>query len=246
MDSIDSSQTSERLRKAENLADESLMFAYAKGDAEAFEVLYRRHKDPLYRYFVRQLNGSGNKSREQAIAEELFQEVWIKLIKSAENYKASAKFTTYLYHLAHNILIDFYRSKDHKLASQYEKKIASGSLYSETGGSVAGIDEVIADTSPAAEDQLAIQQQFAFLIELLAILSAPQREVFLLKETSGLSIKAIAEILEESAEAVKSRYRYAIKNLRKGLIEKNRSGADLPGFSSSGFSSSGKDPNDTS
>ena len=82
--------------------DEELMNRYRDGDAHAFEVLYTRHKGPLYRYLLRQCGAA-------ALAEELFQDVWMKLIRARERYETRAKFTTYLYHLAHNRLIDHYR-----------------------------------------------------------------------------------------------------------------------------------------
>jgi RNA polymerase sigma-70 factor (ECF subfamily) len=71
--------------------DEELMNRYRDGDAHAFEVLYTRHKGPLYRYLLRQCGAA-------ALAEELFQDVWMKLIRARERYEARAKFTTYLYH----------------------------------------------------------------------------------------------------------------------------------------------------
>ena len=84
------------------IPDEELMSRYRFGDAGAFEVLYKRHKGPLYRYLLRQCGAA-------AQAEELFQDVWFKVIRARERYEARAKFTTYLYHLAHNRLIDHYR-----------------------------------------------------------------------------------------------------------------------------------------
>ena len=86
-------------------SDETLMQRYATGDVGAFELLYQRHKGPVYRYMLKLC-------QNEAIAEELFQEVWIKLIKARVNYVASAKFTTYLYKLAHNLFIDHYRKQN--------------------------------------------------------------------------------------------------------------------------------------
>src|SRR5215207_7311153 len=82
--------------------DEELMLAYARGSADAFETLYRRHKAPLYRYLVRQC-------RDPATAEELFQDIWANIVRARQSYTVAARFTTYLYHLAHNRLIDHYR-----------------------------------------------------------------------------------------------------------------------------------------
>ena len=83
-------------------SDEELMLGYRDGDAGAFDVLYARHKGGLYRYLHRQC-------RDAAAAEELFQDVWMNLIRARTGYTVQAKFTTYLYRLAHNRLIDHYR-----------------------------------------------------------------------------------------------------------------------------------------
>jgi len=80
-------------------SDEDLMLAYAAGDAAAFDVLYARHKGGVYRYLLRQCHHSG-------VADELFQDVWMNLIRARASYVASARFTTYVYKLAHNRLID--------------------------------------------------------------------------------------------------------------------------------------------
>src|SRR4029077_19590021 len=84
-------------------ADEELMLAYGGGDAGAFEVLYRRHRGPLYRFLLRQVN-------DAATAEELFQDVWMRVIDSRERYEPRAKFTSWVYAMAHNRLMDHYRA----------------------------------------------------------------------------------------------------------------------------------------
>src|SRR5712691_7818817 len=84
-------------------ADEELMLAYAAGDAAAFDALYARHKGGVYRYLLRQC-------RQAGVADELFQDVWMNLIRSRASYTPTAKFTTWLYRIAHNRLIDHYRA----------------------------------------------------------------------------------------------------------------------------------------
>ena len=84
-------------------ADEELMLAYGGGDARAFETLYGRHRGPLYRFLLRQL-------RNQATAEELFQDVWMRVIDSRERYRPRARFTSWVYAIAHNRLMDHYRA----------------------------------------------------------------------------------------------------------------------------------------
>src|SRR5204862_3029172 len=84
-------------------SDEDLMLRYGRGDARAFEQLYRRHRLPLYRFLLRQV---GN----PATAEELFQDLWMRVVNSRGRYQARAKFTSWVYAIAHNRLMDFYRA----------------------------------------------------------------------------------------------------------------------------------------
>lgn len=176
--------------------DSQLMLAYAKGDSAAFEALYRKHKDALYRYFLRQCSN-------QALAEELYQEVWIRVIKARDSYEQKAKFTTWLYRIAHNILVDQFRQP------QTEKD-----------------DETEAENIPdnAANDPETIvssQEKIARFRVQLKNLPKEQLEVFLLKEEAGLSIEEIALTVGEGKEAVKSRLRYAIKKLKQALEDEN-------------------------
>ncbi|MDN5937887.1 MAG: sigma-70 family RNA polymerase sigma factor, partial [Salinisphaera sp.] len=78
------------------------MQRYAHGDAGAFEVLYHRHKGPLYRYVLR---GVGNR----ATADELYQDIWLRLIQARNGYQPRARFSTWLFTLAHNRVVDHYR-----------------------------------------------------------------------------------------------------------------------------------------
>src|SRR5690349_11744387 len=82
--------------------DGQLMLRYARGDARAFEKLYTRHRGPLYRYLCRH-------TRHSEAANDLFQEVWSKVIASRGRYEPRAKFSTFLYHIAHNCCVDHYR-----------------------------------------------------------------------------------------------------------------------------------------
>jgi RNA polymerase sigma-70 factor, ECF subfamily len=178
--------------------DEELMIRYRDGDAHAFELLYARHKGPLYRYLLRQCGGA-------TLTEELFQDVWMKLIQARARYEARAKFTTYLYHLAHNRLIDHYRR-------------------SKTGVPMAddpdeSLIEQVADSAMREPDnELDSRRQGKRLLEQVAALPETQREAFLLRAESGLSLEEIAEVTGVNAETAKSRLRYALLKLRHGLI----------------------------
>jgi len=177
-------------------SDEALMLAYGQGDDQAFEVLYRRHGGGLYRYILRQ-------SGHAAVAEELYQDVWLKLINSAKRYRPRAKFTTWLYHLAHNTLIDHYRRQGVRSAHTVSQTVS--------------MPEPLAPAYECPDQQLQYQRLSGLLLDLIQDLPPEQRETFLLREEAGLSIEQIAELSGEKAETIKSRWRYAIGKLRRGL-----------------------------
>ncbi len=172
--------------------DAQLMLAYSRGDASAFETLYRKHKDALYRFFLRQC---GN----QALAEELYQEVWMRVIKARETYTRKAKFTTWLYHIAHNLLVDFYR----KPLEQVDEAVDA--------------ESIPANASNDPDVMLGAQEKIERFRVQLKNLPREQSEVFLLKEEAGLSLEEIAQTTGESFETVKSRLRYAVNKLRQSL-----------------------------
>jgi len=182
----------------EGASDEELMLSYQQGDAVAFEVLYERHKGGVFRYLMA-------KCHQQVIAEELFQDVWMKLIAARDRYEARAKFTTYLYQLAHNHFIDYYRKTR---IDVFQQK-----------GQDEDVEQLTANGQKQPDEQLEIQQQIEMLSELIDNLPDEQREAFMLREEAGLTVTEIAEVTGVNAEATKSRLRYAVKKLRAGLRE---------------------------
>src|SRR5678816_3448550 len=98
--------------------DEELMLAYRDGDAGAFETLYARHRGALYRFVLRSI-------KDRAIAEELFQEAWIRVIEARERYAPRARFKTWLYTIAHNLLVDHWRRKGLTLVELSDDEHAS-------------------------------------------------------------------------------------------------------------------------
>ena len=181
---------------SQKVSDETLMLQYAKGDAAAFETLYRRYKDAMYRYLLRQCQNS-------ATAEELFQDVWLRIVNARQNYTVKASFRTWLYQIAHNRLIDHYRRQNtKKLESYLDSEILENTA-----------------TTEANDPQRIVngQQQAAHLIELIADLPEAQREAFLLKEETGMTLDEIAAATGAKSETVKSRLRYAFKRLREKM-----------------------------
>jgi len=177
-------------------SDEELMLRYGSGDAGAFEALYRRHRGPLYRFLLRQVNNA-------ATAEELFQDVWMRVIDSRGRYEARAKFSSWVYTIAHNRLMDFYRAsgKAHLLGREESEE---------------ALDSLAADDPPA--DALLERKRAAErLLAALGALPEAQREAFLLQQEGELSLEEIAKATGVNRETAKSRLRYALAKLRASL-----------------------------
>ena len=190
------------------LADEALMLRYAGGDAAAFERLYARHRGGLFRFISRQCSDRG-------AAEELFQDVWSSVIQARLRYRAEARFATWLYTLAHNRLIDWYRRNSKVVWVNFGEGNDEGE--EESRNSLH--QEPAAMRTAQPEVQAESRQLAARLLELLAILPPPQREAFLLHEEGGLNVEEIAVATGCAPETVKSRLRYAFAKLRLGLKE---------------------------
>ena len=180
-----------------DVSDEALMLGYRDGDAGAFDVLYLRHKGGVYRYLLRQC-------RNAALADELFQDVWMNLIRARTGYTVQARFSTYLYRIAHNRLMDHFRRNNP----------GNVSLDDEAGMAV---DEPAAPRSFEPEAGADVREQAAHLLALLDALPAEQRAAFLLQHEGGLSIEEIATATGVTRETAKSRLRYAMAKLGLGM-----------------------------
>ena len=170
-------------------SDELLMQRYAGGDGGAFETLYKRHRGPLYRYFLRNLG-------DEMTANDLYQGVWERVIRARLRYRPTAKFTTWLYRIAHNHLVDFYRARKPNL------ELGAVSLV---------------DAGPEPDRTTASQQTGVRLNDAIAGLPAEQKDALLLKLEQGLSLEDIATVTGVGRETVKSRLRYATAKLRDAL-----------------------------
>jgi RNA polymerase sigma-70 factor (ECF subfamily) len=175
-------------------ADSALMLRYKGGDIAAFETLYRRHNNSLYRYLLRRCH-------DRDVAEDVFQDVWGKIIKSRGNYRRTAKFTTFLYRVAHNCFIDHVR-KNRRHLSEADSDM-----------------DLFANTSD--EPDLVLEKGLARKRLNAALLSLPdeQRDAFLLHEEAGLTLDAIAHVTGVNRETAKSRLRYATNKLKAALTD---------------------------
>ena len=174
--------------------DEALMLAWAGGDAAAFEALYRRHRDPLFRFLLGQL-------RDRPLAEEIYQDVWQRVIAARSGWKPEAAFTTWLYRIAHNRLNDHWRAQRHRPPAPLDADLRTAALAApDDPEGLAGRDEERERLQRALDE-----------------LPDEQREAVLLRLQQELSLEEIGRITGVGRETVKSRLRYALDKLRARL-----------------------------
>ncbi|KAB2930566.1 MAG: RNA polymerase sigma factor [Rhodocyclaceae bacterium] len=186
----------------EGMSDEALMLAYREGDAGAFEALYWRWRSRLYRHLLHQCGSA-------AQADELFQDVWLKVVNARKGYEAAAKFSTWLFRIAHNRLIDHYRAQGRAHIASYDDD-------PDDAGIVAALPEAANRQPEALHERKALAQA---LLRHIEALPAAQRETFLLSEEGELTLEEIAAATGVGRETAKSRLRYAVNKLRLALKE---------------------------
>jgi RNA polymerase sigma-70 factor (ECF subfamily) len=189
----------------EERSDEALMLAYQAGDGAAFEALYGRWRGRLYRYLLHQCG-------QAARAEELYQDVWLKVIGAREHYEVAAKFSTWLFRIARNRLIDHWRASG-KAAEESLDGDDEDELPLDVRAELAASGE---ETPSRLLERKALAEKLTAAVNALP---AVQREAFLLAEEGGMSLEEIAATTGTGRETVKSRLRYALAKLRAELKE---------------------------
>lgn len=176
--------------------DEELMLAYADGDLRAFDALYGRHRGPLYRFVLRGLG-------QRALADECFQEIWGRVVSARGRYRAEARFTTWLYQIAHNLLIDQYRRARPEVPMAEDE---DGQLHEFPDDEGKQPERELSEFEERRRVQLALQE-----------LPEEQRIALQLRLEQELPLEEIARITGVGRETVKSRLRYALDKLKSRL-----------------------------
>jgi len=184
--------------------DEQLMLSYGAGDAQAFSALLLRYKRQMYSFFLRQTGST-------AVADDLFQELFVRVIKSADTYEKRAKFSTWLYRIARNLCIDHFRAAKHRNHASLDVPIANESGRHRI--------ETIAADEQNAEGQVDGHRFREDLATNVTRLPDEQREVFVLRMINQLSFSEIAEVVSAPEGTVKSRLRYALSALKSNLSQ---------------------------
>jgi len=189
------------------IGDEGAMRKFQKGDAQSFDLLLKRHSGGVLRFIIKMTGG------RRLHAEDLLQEIFIKVIERKDSYDPEQKFTAWLYSIARNHCIDYLRTESYRRHRSLDAPLNS----EEERGAV--VLEIVKGDQ-RAQDEEAYDKELRELIDIgVKGLKEEFREVFLLREVEGLSFQEIAEITESPLGTVKSRLRYAFQYLRRIFSE---------------------------
>lgn len=182
------------------LSDEDLMQAIGRGDAQAFEALYGRYRRRLYNLILRYV-------QDAALAEDLYQEAFLRLLRAAPRWRPRARLSTWLYRVALNLCIDHARKRRESVLDP-------------------AAAEALLDRRPGPQDHLQASQTAQWLRAEVARLPAEQRAVLLLRVYGGLSEREVAEVVGCPVGTVKSRLHYALRRLRERLARPEQAGPE--------------------
>lgn len=196
-----------------NLSDEELMLYYQKGNQEAFNELLNRYHKPIYNFIYRTL-------RDRRHVDEVFQEVFLRVVKACEHYTPKAKFSTWVYTIARNYCIDVSRKSDFR--SQFKHEFSAAQRQVDENPI-----EQSGDPQVHTEKDVSRMEIIEKLELALEKINPDQKEVFVLRERMGLSFEEIAEIVNSTVNTVKSRMRYSLKALRMELESMGVQGPSL-------------------
>jgi RNA polymerase sigma factor (sigma-70 family) len=214
---IEPNETYVYRRLNSNLSDEDLMLAFARGDADAFEVVFERHRVWLLRMLQGKVRSCGLSGEE--LAEDIAQETWLTIVRTSETYEPSARFTTWLFKIAQQRLVDQLR-KLGVVAGHTAESVDQGDF--EENASESFLNDIAGpiDIDPARiVEHRNMLSRFSAVLQELPIV---QSEVFMLVAEGGMSVPEVAENLNLPLETVKSRLRYARAKLAQ-VIEELRS-----------------------
>ncbi|MCA9518835.1 MAG: RNA polymerase sigma factor [Myxococcales bacterium] len=180
------------------------MERFLEGRASAFQVLVNRYSQRIFNFILRHVG-------DASVAEDLVQDVFLRVVKNAAGFRAQAKFTTWLYTIARNLSIDALRKAKHRQHVALDKPLSSD----DDGG--ATLLDMVSDNAPGSDVKTRDRRFVVALEKALRELPEEQREVFLMREMEGLKFREIADIIGVPENTVKSRMRYALEALRGHL-----------------------------
>ncbi len=186
------------------VSDEDLMMKCRKGDTSAFELLVRRYQKPLINYIHRFIN-------DYHRAEDLSQETFLRVFKSASRYKPTASFKSWLYTIATNLCRNEIRNRSRRNTCSFEELVKEGEDVYHT--------EIMRDTRYLPDVLLEKKEQRQIIRKTLAQLPDNQRIALTLVTYQDLRYEEVAEILGCSVGAVKALIHRARQKMKKLLIK---------------------------
>jgi RNA polymerase sigma-70 factor (ECF subfamily) len=185
-------------------SDAAIMLRVAAGDEASFNYLVEKYHRPMINFLYRMVH-------TQAVAEELAQEVFLRVYRSREGYRAEAKFTTWLYRIATNLAVN------HARDTKYER--SAQNVYLDVPDEETGTTPEIADDEPSVEQKLLRDERLAAIRKHVLALPERQRTAVLMHKYQGLDYRQIGDVLKLSESATKSLLFRAYQTLRERLKE---------------------------
>jgi RNA polymerase sigma-70 factor (ECF subfamily) len=184
--------------------DAAVMLRVAAGDEASFNYLVTKYHRPMIHFLFRMV-------RNQAVAEELAQEVFLRVYRARESYRAEARFTTWLYRIATNLAVNQARDTRHERAAS--------TVYLDQPDEETGTTPDLADSEPSAEQKMLTEERMAAIREHVMALPERQRMAVLMHKYQGMDYRQIGEVLKLSESATKSLLFRAYQTLRDKLKE---------------------------
>jgi RNA polymerase sigma-70 factor, ECF subfamily len=191
-------------QSGEGLSDAQVMLRVKAGDESAFDYLVQKYRRPMLGFMYRMAHNS-------AVAEDLAQEVFLRVYRSRENYEASAKFTTWLYRIASNLAVNHARDTRHE---RPENTVSLDEPDHETG-----LTMDVPDDSLTAEENIVKRERLAAIRQRVQALPERQRIAVIMHKYQQMDYRQIADVLKLSESAIKSLLFRAYETLRVQLKE---------------------------
>jgi RNA polymerase sigma-70 factor (ECF subfamily) len=187
-----------------SVSDADIMLRVKTGDQSAFEYLVQKYRRPIVSFMYRM-------ARNAAAAEDLAQEVFLRVYRSRENYEATAKFTTWLYRIATNLAVNHARDTRHE---RPEVQVSLDEPDEDTGATLE-----VPDSSLNAEQAIVRRERLMAIRQKVEALPEQQRLAVLMHKYQQMDYKQISEVLKKSESATKSLLFRAYETLREQLKE---------------------------
>jgi len=185
-----------------SMSDAEIMLRVREGDDAAYNLLVQKYHKPIIHFMFRMVHN-------QAVAEELAQEVFLRVYRSRQTYRAEARFTTWLYRIATNLGVNHARDTKHERAAQ--------NIYLDQPDPETGTTPDVADVRATVEQELVRDERMKAIRQHVMALPERQRTAVLMHKYQGLDYKQIGEVLKLSESATKSLLFRAYQTLRERL-----------------------------